>query len=111
VNPIQQGGTDFDVALPLPVSFGCGSGPSDLPAENYSAIGEDAEAGWVESRFRIHLGIFNRNIEYRRMNYPAASCGASEFGRQDLFFCVTPESFYRGSSLNFAWIPAKGMRE
>jgi hypothetical protein len=45
------------------------------------------------------------------LNYPAASCGVSEFADKTCSSGVTPECFYRGSSLNFAWIPAKGMRE
>jgi hypothetical protein len=45
------------------------------------------------------------------MNYPAASCGVSEFADKTSSSGVTPECFYRGSSLNFAWIPAKGTRE
>jgi hypothetical protein len=45
------------------------------------------------------------------MNYPAASCGVSK-ELYDIFpNLVTPECFYRGSSQNFAWIPAKSMRE
>jgi len=30
---------------------------------------------------------------------------------ENLFKVVTPERFYRGSSPNLVWIPAKGMRE
>jgi hypothetical protein len=45
------------------------------------------------------------------LNYPEASCGVSEFADKTSSSGVTPECFYRGSSLNFAWIPAKGMRE
>jgi hypothetical protein len=49
--------------------------------------------------------------ENLKMNYPAASCGVSEFADKTSSSGVTPECFYRGSSLNFAWIPAKGMGE
>jgi hypothetical protein len=55
--------------------------------------------------------IDSRGWRAAGLNYPAASCGVSEFADKTSSSGVTPECFYRGSSLNFAWIPAKGMRE
>lgn len=45
------------------------------------------------------------------MTYPAASCAAPKIIHNYFFEIVVPEYFNRGSSQNFAWIPAKSMRE
>ena len=47
----------------------------------------------------------------RRINHPAASCGLSRGPQVTFPRLVTLECFNRGSSPNFAWIPAKNMRE
>ena len=60
-----------------------------------------------------------RNIWFHRENYVTIpvgnesprSCGVSRGPRMTFPQVVTPECFNRGSSPNFAWIPAKGMRE
>jgi len=45
------------------------------------------------------------------MNQAAANCGYRESVTMTFPEVVTPERLYRGSSLRFAWIPAKNMRE
>ena len=46
-----------------------------------------------------------------RMTHLAASCAAPKIIHDYFFEIVVPEYFNRGSSQNFAWIPAKSMRE
>jgi hypothetical protein len=46
--------------------------------------------------------------ERKIMNHFFENCGG---GRDATSKTVTPECFNRGSSPNFAWIPAKSMRE
>jgi len=47
----------------------------------------------------------------KKMNHAAASCGVSSGPRMTFPQVVTPKCFNRGSSPQFAWIPAKSMRE
>ena len=81
--------------------------------EKVSEIGNGVVFPDAAKKAKVDLAflVIEAVSEAKKLRRPAASSGVSELGDDICLKAVTPECFYRGSSQNPAWIPAKSMRE